>query len=143
MTYIHGVSFQIKAFFQVVGLGFLLGILYDVFRFLRWLTGNRFCAVWDVLFCLISAFADFCFILAFHDGLFRTYLFVGEAVGFGAYYLALGRLNFRLGASVTRVIRHRGSRVKTFFQRRGKAVWGRMKTRKETSGNEAEGNRLQ
>lgn len=130
MVYIHGVAFQVKAFFQAVGLGFILGVLYDVFRFLRWLAGNRLAAVFDGAFCLLAAFADFCFILAFHDGMFRTYLFAGEGAGFAAYYVALGRLNFRIGTAVSHGVHRAASRLRQGIITKKETLQSKIKSKR-------------
>ena len=85
-------SNQFAVFGLCVGVGFIGGILYEAFAFLRFLLGcprgkNKFLeAVLDVAFCI--AFACVCvvaaYVLRFPD--FRAYTWLGYALG-GILYL--------------------------------------------------------
>ncbi len=88
------VSGQLQMFLLSCGVGFLLGILYDVFRLLRMAFFKQALAVFiqDVLYWCACAVCSFLFILAVNSGEIRSFLLVGELIGWLIYYLTLGSL---------------------------------------------------
>lgn len=98
MEYIHGLSFQLTAFLRSVGLGLILGILYDRFRVLRLLFG-RLTPLFDTLYFCAAAFLTFCFGLAFCDGMLRLYVYLGCFLGWMIHYLSFGSFISRLQRS--------------------------------------------
>lgn len=76
----------------VCGLG--LGIVYDVFRFLRavFKAGRVFTFCCDFLFMLVCAFASVFFSMGFSRGNTRYFILIGEISGFLFYRLTLGRI---------------------------------------------------
>lgn len=98
---------QLRELFLCGGMGFLLGLYYDVFRLLRLLLPAPAPVVFlqDVLFFITGAGAVFLFALAVTDGALRAYLFAGLAAGFGAYRCTVGRLVIRWTARLLRTIR--------------------------------------
>ncbi len=77
-----------------LGIGFLLGSLYELCRFFRRLfVGERPAAVMaqDTVFCAFSFFALFFALLAFSDGRLRPHLLLSAAAGGLAFRLTLGR----------------------------------------------------
>lgn len=97
---------QVNHLFLSCGMGFLLGLYYDVFRVIRLVmrSGKRWIVVQDLLFFLSSAVITFLFALAVMDGQLRFYLFLGEGIGFAAYYWTIGRLMMRFAGVVTALI---------------------------------------
>jgi spore cortex biosynthesis protein YabQ len=97
---------QMHHFFLSCGMGFLLGLYYELFRIPRLIlsSGRRSVFIQDVLFCLSAAVLTFLFSLAVMDGRLRFYLFLGEAIGFAAYYFTIGRLVVRFAKTVIDVI---------------------------------------
>ena len=89
---------QTVRFLLSVGLGFVLGLGYEVFRFLRlsFPHGKGVVFIEDILFALLAATATFFFFIRFTDGLFRTYVLFGEGIGFLLYLMTLGSLLRRL-----------------------------------------------
>ncbi len=88
------------------GLGFWIGLYYELFRTLRLLfppTGKS-CFFQDVFFCLTSALITFFCFLAIADGQMVPYLFIGEAVGFFAFYSTVGRVFHILLAALFRLL---------------------------------------
>lgn len=77
----------------VCGVG--LGVLYDVFRGIRFVLGNgklsTFCC--DVVFMLLCAFVTMFFSVAFSRGNPRYFILMGELTGFLIYILILGRVS--------------------------------------------------
>lgn len=85
---------QLQQCFLSCGLGFLLGLYYDVFRIARVIVppSHRALFLQDIFFFASSAVITFLFSLAVMEGRLRLYLFLGEAAGFFAYYFTLGRV---------------------------------------------------
>ena len=97
---------QLNQLFLSCGMGFLLGLYYDVYRVARLVirAGKRWIFVQDLLFFLTSAVFTFLFALAVMEGRLRFYLFFGEALGFSAYYFTIGRVVMRFAGVVTAVV---------------------------------------
>lgn len=74
------------------GMGFLLGLYYDVFRIWRKLTRPSSVVVFfqDCLFFATAAVAVFFFSLTMTDGTVRSYVLLGTAIGFFAYRHTVG-----------------------------------------------------
>ncbi len=92
MVYLPTLSDQTKIFFLSLGMGFLLGILYDVFRIIRMIAfGNRK-SFWvqDILYFLVCTVVSFLFFLAINNGNVRGYELFGEALGWLIYYFSFG-----------------------------------------------------
>ncbi len=99
-------SAQLHQLYLSCGLGFLLGVYYDVFRVTRSImhSGARSVFIQDVLFFLSSAVVTFLFALAVMDGRLRFYLFFGEVIGFTSYYFTIGRLVMRYAGRIISAI---------------------------------------
>lgn len=85
-------SEQLTIFISSLGLGFLLGILYDILRALRLsLTKSKTALVFfDILYFVLFAFCTFIFILALNKGEVRFYIIAGELIGALFYYISFG-----------------------------------------------------
>ncbi len=83
---------QSLIFFASLGVGFLLGVLYDFLRALRlsFTKGKIAVVVFDLLYFFIVAFVSYLFILAANKGEVRSYIIVGELLGAVFYYFSLG-----------------------------------------------------
>ncbi len=96
--YIYSLSLatQTKNFLLSLGLGFIMGFLYDFFRIVRISIskGKAAVVVSDLLFCIVSGFVTFIFFITVNEGEFRFYLLLGEAIGFSVYYFSLGAIIF-------------------------------------------------
>lgn len=97
MDYIQGVAAQTEIFLYAFGFGFLLGILYDVFRTLRMIiSGSKgFTLFMDLLYFAVCTFLTFCFVLAVDSGRIRIYVAVGEILGWLVYYFSFGAIALR------------------------------------------------
>lgn len=97
---------QLQQFFYSCGLGFILGLYYDVFRVMRLVMrpGKIAIFVQDMVFFVTAAVITFLFALAEIDGQLQIYLFLGEIIGFIAYYLTIGRVVMRFAGVVTAAI---------------------------------------
>ena len=92
MNYIQGLPEQSRIFLLSVGFGFVLGILYDVFRIVRLVVspGKRLVAVYDVVYVILCAFLSFLFFLTVNNGAVRGYALFALLLGWAVYYLSLG-----------------------------------------------------
>ncbi len=106
-----------------VGVGALLGFVYDVFRFFRVLVwgeasltsqkmgaGRSFvkgAAVFfqDVLFCVLSAVALLLLLYYTNDGQFRGLALIGIAAGLFVYFCTVGRLFSKLFSRMAVTVR--------------------------------------
>ncbi len=67
-------------------LGVALGVVYDAFRFIRLLFGNKAVSfAVDFIFCIISAFSFFILLLGFNNGSVRALYFTSAFFGFFLY----------------------------------------------------------
>ena len=77
-----------------LGTGFLLGLLFELLRFLRRLfagEGTAAIRVQDLLFCAASFFVLFVALLAYSDGELRLHLLLAAAGGFFSFRCSAGR----------------------------------------------------
>lgn len=89
---------QVQEFFLSCLLGFILGVIYDIFRILRLFLkfGKKRIFLQDVIYMGICAVITFLFSLVTNYGEFRFYVIAGEILGFCSYYFTIGRLVGRL-----------------------------------------------
>lgn len=93
---------QIEGLLYACGLGFLIGVVYELFRSFREISppSRTVCFVQDILFCLVSALLMFFAFLMISDGKIYPYLLVGTLVGFFVFYCTVGRWLHKLIAVV-------------------------------------------
>lgn len=125
MEYIQGLNAQTRIFFYSLGFGFLLGILYDVFRTVRTVISNSrgFVFFMDLLYFTACAFLIFCFNMVVDSGHIRIYIALGELLGWLVYYFSFGVIALRASNAVSAC-------VKRFF----KLVFKPFKTIAEKTG---------
>lgn len=123
MDYIQGLAEQTEIFFYSLGFGFLLGILYDVFRTFRLVVSRSkgFAFFADVLYFAVCAFLTFCFIMVVDSGKVRLYVASGEILGWMIWYFSFGAIALKFTNAVTGFFRRIFSavfkRIKHFFGR--------------------------
>lgn len=102
MVYIQGLAEQTRIFLYALGFGFLLGILYDVFRTLRLIISRSrgFILFMDLLYFALCAFLTFCFILVVDSGRVRAYVALGEILGWLIYYFSFGSIALKVSNAV-------------------------------------------
>ena len=85
-------SEQMLIFLASLGVGFLLGVLYDFLRALRlsFTKGKIAVIIFDLLYFFMVAFVSYMFILAANKGEVRSYIIIGELLGAVFYYFSLG-----------------------------------------------------
>lgn len=114
--YLYGLSLavQTRSFLLSLGLGFVLGIIYDIFRIIRLcISSKKFIVIlFDVLYCTLACLLFFMFLLTVNEGQFRLYLLMGAGVGFAVYYFSLGAIIFSFSEFLTNFIK---KRIKRFF----------------------------
>ncbi len=103
MEYIQGLSVQTEIFLYALGFGFLLGILYDVFRTVRMIISNSraFVLFMDLLYFAVCAFLLFCFNMIVDSGHIRVYILLGELLGWLIYYFSFGAIAIKVAKAVT------------------------------------------
>ncbi len=105
--YIPSFAYQTNVFLMCIGFGFLLGVFYHIVRFFRksFLLFKKAVVIQDILFCIISTFGVFCFLLCCNDGEIRFFTFLGILSGFVIYYCTLGVFIGRLTDNIALFLR--------------------------------------
>lgn len=100
-----------------LAVGFALGVLYNLFRFVRKLLPELklLAAVLDFLFAIISGLILFIFSAAYGRGYFRLYYLFAAAVGFAANMLTLGFLVPPLAKVLRKVFRRSYRIISGYF----------------------------
>lgn len=100
-------SEQTLIFVASLGVGFLLGILYDIFRALRlsFTKGKAAIVIFDLLYFFAVAFLSFLFILASNKGEVRSYIIIGELLGAVFYYFSLGIAVIKITDNFVKVLK--------------------------------------
>lgn len=98
---------QTRLFLLSCGMGFLLGVLYEIFRLLRMMFSvkKRSTFIFDILYCLLATFLSFVFILTANRGAVRWYIIFGVAAGWIIYYFALGGIAVKFSRFITTCIK--------------------------------------
>lgn len=89
---------QAMIFFTSLGVGFLLGVLYDVMRAFRlsFDRGKAVTVIIDLLYFSLVAFCSYVYILAANKGEVRSYIIAGELIGAVFYYFSLGAVAMKI-----------------------------------------------
>lgn len=97
---------QVGLFLMSLGVGFILGILYDLLRTVRisFTKGKVFVFIFDVLYFLLFGLITILFVLASNKGELRFYLIFGEVCGALLYYFSFGLVAIKLSDFVSRWI---------------------------------------
>ena len=124
MIYIQGMAEQTEIFFYSLGFGFLLGILYDIFRLVRLIVSRSKGVIlfMDLLYFAVCSLLVFCFILAADSGKVRLYTVAGEVIGWLIYYFSFGTVAIRFSNAVVSFFK----RVNYAVSRRIKSVFGKI-----------------
>lgn len=107
--YLYGLSLatQTKNFLLSLGLGFLAGFAYDLFRIIRLSisSGKTAVIISDLLYCISLCFSTFIFLITVNEGQVRFYLLLGEAIGFAIYYFSFGAIFFSFSGKIIEIIK--------------------------------------
>lgn len=100
--YISDIALQTRVFLYSIGLGMLLGLVYDVFRIIRLIIGNKRNAVFfqDFIFFVLSTFFAFLFFLVINNGRLRFFEYLAMVLGFFSYYFTVGSVLINLSSVV-------------------------------------------
>ncbi len=96
---------QIISFLRSLLLGGIYGLAYDLFHAPFRKRGAVTFFVCDILYFVVIAFVNFCFLLAVSNGKVRGYLLVGAAIGFIIYKKTLSPVLAAVAAFVLRPIK--------------------------------------
>lgn len=101
-------SDQLKFFLLSLGVGFALGVFYDILRALRLsVTNSKAVTVFfDILYFAVFGLATFLFILAINKGQIRFYIIFGEIIGAAFYYFSFGIAAIKLTDIFVKAFRH-------------------------------------
>ena len=116
---------QTEIFFCSVGFGFLLGILYDVFRIFRLVISRAksFVLFMDLLYFAVCSVLVFCFMLVTDSGRVRLYTAGGQLIGWLIYYFSSGAVVIRLTSSLTAFVRSINRRIFLRLKKIFAKVW--------------------
>ncbi len=116
--YIQTPAQQTYVFLMCIGFGFILGLFYDFVRMIRKSFSNskRSILLQDILYCVISTFAVFCFLLCCNDGEIRFFVLFGLASGWVIYYFTFGSLVVRVTDAVSGAVRRVFKPIKRLFR---------------------------
>ncbi len=130
MDYIQGLAEQTEIFLYALGFGFLLGILYDLFRIPRMIIPDSkgFILFSDLFYFVVCTFLTFCFIMVTDNGKLRIYVMFGIVLGWTVCYFSFGAIFAKVGNTLTRLLRSFFSLVLRPFERLVKSIL--RKTRK-------------
>jgi cell division protein FtsL len=95
------ISGQAASFGGAVLLGMAAGLLYDMFRIMRFRAARRvFSAGLDLLFWVVVTVALFSYALVAGDGQLRIFMLLGLCIGAFLYFILLSSFMLRLGYKV-------------------------------------------
>lgn len=131
MVYIQGIAEQTRLFLLSIGFGFLLGILYDVFRTVRLVISNSkgFVLFMDLLYFAFCTFLNFCYLLTLDYGKIRFYIAFAELLGWLIYYFSFGAIAIRASRFISELIKKLFSLLTKpvkFFVRKIKPVYKKV-----------------
>ena len=123
--YIDTLAYQTKEFFYSLGLGFILGIFYDLTRIVRLCiyNGKKKLFIFDFFFAAMSALMSVVFVLGSCRGKFTFYVVFGIAVGFAVYRFSLGQVLIKAGDKIAELLKRLFSATFSFFRRLFGRVW--------------------
>lgn len=102
---------QIGALLSFLGLGFALGVVYDLLRIVRLsiTRSKKALYVFDLLFALLCAAVTFLAALSVHYGELHFYMLLAQITGFAVYY-------FTLDAFVQKITEHVAGVLKRVYR---------------------------
>ncbi len=108
-------SRQLTIFLCAIGVGFLLGVLYDVIRAIRlsFTESKAAIVIFDVIYFFLLGILSFLFILAANKGEVRFYIILGQVIGWLFYYFSFGVAVIKVTDAFSRSIK----RLRTLIYR--------------------------
>ena len=121
MQYMPTHAQQVVYFMYSAGLGFALGLVYDLFRMLFYLlTGSdkKRLVFRDIIYLLVFFSATFLFLLSVCDGQLILYVFIAQALGVYMYFYSLSGILYppviRFACRIKRLFRLISARLTGF-----------------------------
>ena len=101
------VTNQANLFLIFVINGFLIGLLFDIFRILRksFKTSDIITIIEDVLFWIITGFIILYSIFVFNNGEIRFFMFIGIFLGTMLYMLLLSKYVIKISVNIITIIK--------------------------------------
>lgn len=98
---------QYMIFLTSLGVGFILGVLYDVLRAVRlsFTKGKAVTVVFDLLYFFLFALLSYIYMLASNKGEVRSYIIIGEIIGAVFYYFSFGIAVVKITERVAMLLR--------------------------------------
>lgn len=93
---------QVLTFIVFILNGFLIGLLFDIFRVLRknFKTPDSITYLQDILFWLLSGIMIIFTIIKFNNGEIRMFIFLGIFLGFSVYMLLFSKLFIKVSTYI-------------------------------------------
>ena len=87
--------------------GFLIGILFDIFRILRktFKTNDFVTCIEDVLFWILTGCIILYSIFKFNNGILRAFIFVGIFIGILIYMLIFSKIFIKINVSIINILK--------------------------------------
>ena len=100
-------SVQIKNLMPALGIGFILGLIYDITRFLRMTFSRNKIVLFfaDFLFVVFCTISSYLMILGVNNGNIRLYLIIAEITGCVIYFCTAGVIISRFFRFISDTIR--------------------------------------
>lgn len=108
---IPGFEEQLKSLMPPLGLGFLLGLVYDMIRILRLIVPSKkiFVFVTDALFVLFCTTVSYLLFIAVANGSIRAYMVIAEIIGALVYRFGIGFFIFsaaeKIGVKINKLLK--------------------------------------
>lgn len=98
---------QLHSFFIFILVGFLIGILFDIFRISRrtFKTSNIVTNIEDVLFWILSGLLFIFSLFKFNNGNIRVYILVGLIIGISIYMLIFSKIVINTLVKIVTIIK--------------------------------------
>lgn len=98
---------QLHSFFIFILVGFLIGILFDIFRISRktFKTSNIVTNIEDVLFWILSGLLFIFSLFKFNNGNIRVYTLVGLIIGISIYMLIFSKIVINTLVKIVTIIK--------------------------------------
>lgn len=105
--YTFAISEHLEIFLLSLGMGFLLGILYDAVRIIRLIVskGKAALFIFDFLYLALCSVLVYLFIIAVNMGAVRAYIILAQMLGFFCYYISFGIIVIRLSEKIVSAVK--------------------------------------
>ena len=98
---------QAYIFFVFILNGFIIGILFDIFRILRksFKTSNLITSIQDIFFWILTLFILLYSIFKFNNGELRLFIFIGIFIGVLLYMLIFSNLFIKINVFIINIFK--------------------------------------